>query len=327
MEWGGISFGKGEIYRIFLSIKKLSESLPSEVEKLRFFGKITTRSLPYYVVEGLSPEDEEGAVDTKQEGRNGANKNAYWVTQSIESATWTKLPNVTMEQVVAARQFKRFFTGDLQAPVPAYPPFKGLEINLLRTQIACIVGATSISPDGYYDLNEDDPPAVVPAEAEAMNERFPKTSGDLKDPEAWKHHETELNKIGRVTAMPEQLDDAGEVIEPEEPVEVSAPLETIKPENWAFRVCPGGAGTSGSSVVTARSLLWPGAVAVTNARRYVNCYVGNGVAYDRNPYSPPLIGAIQTEWVPAEDGTALTEQVDTRVDPTPPVPEGEAEEE
>lgn len=197
LEWGGISFGKGEIYRIFLSIKKLSESLPSEVEKLRFFGKITTRTLPYYIVEGLSPEDEENIDETKQEGRNGANKNAYWVTQSIESAAWTKLPNVTMEQVVAARQFKRFFTGDLQAPVPSYPPFKGLEINLLRTQIACIVGATSISPDGYYDLNEDDPPAVVPAEAEAMNERFPKTSGDLKDPEAWKHHETELNKIGK----------------------------------------------------------------------------------------------------------------------------------
>ncbi len=39
--------------------------------------------------------------------------------------------------------------------------------------------------------------------------------------------------------MPEQLDDAGEVIEPEEPVELTAPLETVKPENWAFRVCPG----------------------------------------------------------------------------------------
>ncbi len=79
--------------------------------------------------------------------------------------------------------------------------------------------------------------------------------------------------------------------------------------------------------MTARSLLWPGAVAVSNARRYVNIYVGNGVAYDRLPYSPPLIGPVQTEWVPTEDSIQLVDQPDVRVDPTPPVPEGEAEEE
>src|SRR5688572_26099471 len=103
LEWAGVSFSKGDIYRIFLSIKKLAEGLPSEVEKLRFFGRISTRSLPYYIVEGLSSEDEEGIVETKQEGRNGANKYAYWVTQNIESAQWAKLPNVSMGQVVAAR--------------------------------------------------------------------------------------------------------------------------------------------------------------------------------------------------------------------------------
>ncbi len=80
LEWAGINLGRGEIYRIYLSIKKLAESLPGEVEKLRFFGKVTTRSVPYYVVEGLSPEDEDGIVETLQEGRNGGNKNAYWVS-------------------------------------------------------------------------------------------------------------------------------------------------------------------------------------------------------------------------------------------------------
>lgn len=85
LEWAGVSFSKGDIYRIFLSIKKLAEGLPGEVEKLRFFGKITTRGLPYYIVEGLSPEDEEGIVETKQEGRNGANKYAYWVSSLLQS--------------------------------------------------------------------------------------------------------------------------------------------------------------------------------------------------------------------------------------------------
>lgn len=132
---------------------------------------------------------------------------------------------------------------------------------------------------------------------------------------------------GRVTAMPEQLDDNGEPIEPEEPVELTPTLDTVKPENWAFRVCPGGAGVSGNSVVVARSLAWPGAVAVAAGRRYVNIYCGNGVSYDGKLYSPPTIAPVQTEWVPAEEGAALVEQQDVRVDPTPPKPEGEGEEE
>lgn len=326
-EWAGISLSNGDLFRLYLSIKKLSESLPGDVERLRFFGRISTRTLPYYIVEGVSPEEEEGVKDTEQEGKSGANKYAYWVTQNFESAKWVKLPNVTMAQVVASRQFKRFLNGNLDAPVISYPPFPGNEANLLRTQIALIVGATSVSPDGFYDLDDSEPPVVKPAEAEQMAERFPKSSGELKEPDAWKHHEVELNKLGRVLAMPEQTDDNGEVIEPEEPVEVTAPLEAIKPEAWTFRVCPGGAGTAGSSVVVARSLVWPGAVAIASNNRYINVYVGNGISYSPTPYSPPLPAPIQAEWMPAEEGIQLVDQKDVLVDPTPPVPEGEQEEE
>ena len=56
-------FYKGEAYRLYLSIKKLAESLPAEVERLRFFGKILTRTVPYYIVEGVSPEEEENIVE------------------------------------------------------------------------------------------------------------------------------------------------------------------------------------------------------------------------------------------------------------------------
>ena len=93
---------------------------------IRFFGKVSTRGSPYYIVEGLTTEDEEGADEFKQEGKAGANKYTYWVTQSVEaSAGWVKLPNVTMAQVVASRQFKKILTGDLAADVPSYPPFPG----------------------------------------------------------------------------------------------------------------------------------------------------------------------------------------------------------
>lgn len=292
-------------------------------------------------------------AQTKQEGKAGGNKYAYWVTQRIElgASGWVKLPNVTMDQVVKSRQFKRFLTGDLEASVPSYPPFAGKEKNLLRATIARIVGATSISPDGFFTLNEDgrmewkplqsrifdpvyiDPPAVVPAEAEALNEAFPKPSSELKEPDAWKHHEIDLNKIGRVQAMPEQLDDNGEPIVPEEEIELTPALDSIKPEHWTFRICPGGAGVAAGSVVIARSLLWPGAVAAAVGRRFLNAYVGYGVVYEpgRPLYSPPLPAPIQVEYDltgGAEDSglLALVEQADTRVDPTPPKPEGEDEE-
>jgi len=335
IEWAGISFEKGESFRLYLSIKKLAESLPSDVERLRFFGKILTRSLPYYIVEGVSPEEEENIVETKQEGKAGANKYAYWVSQHIElgSSGWVKLPNVTMDQVVKARQFKRFLTGDLDAPVPSYPPFEGKERNLLRATIARIVGATSISPDGFFTLNEDDPPTVVAAEPEAVNEAFPKPSSELKEPDAWRHHEIDLNKLGRVQAMPEQLDEtSGEVVVPDEEVELTPSLDSLKPELWTFRVCPGGAGVAAGSVVVARSLQWPGAAAVVAGKRFLNIYAGNGVVGGVGvPYSPPLPAAVQTEYDltgGAEDSglLALLEQADTRTDPTPPKPEGEAEE-
>lgn len=351
-EWGGVSIGRSELFRLQLSMKKFVEKvqLSSDCERVRFVGRISTRGKPYYVLETLAAEDPENLDERLQEGRNGANKFTYFVTQAPESAEWVKLPPVTSEQAMKVRQFRRLLTGDLEAKVPSYPPFPGQEKHLLRALLANIVQDTSVSPDGFYDLDTDaDPPLVKPAEAEAFNERFPKSSSDLKDVESgWKHHETPLNALGRVTALPEQTDESGEPIAAEgDPVEVNAPLDSAKPEQWAVRVFPGGAAQSATSCVVLRSLKWPGAVAVAQGRKYVNVYVGNGLsatakATDNNFlalktgqglfYSPPLPGALQTEFVNSltADGTTqppLTEQPDVKVDPTPPVPENAENEE
>jgi len=133
-----------------------------------------------------------------------------------------------------------------------------------------------------------------------------------------------LNKLGRVKKMPEQLDANGEPIVPEEEVDVTPNLADLTPENWTFRVGPGGAGTSAGSCVVARSVVWPGAVAIATGRKFINVYVGNGTPYDPKPYSPPLFGSICVEWAPAEEEPGLVEQQDVRADPTPPKPEGEA---
>jgi len=327
-EWTGLSYGRARTYRLYLSIKKFSETLPADVDRLRFFGKISTRGEPYYILEGLTVDEKEDLDSNKEEGKSGANKYTYWVTQNIESAKWIALPPVTMAQVVISRQFKRLLTGDLEAGVPSHPPFPGSEKNLLRAQIARIVGETSISPAGFFEVEEDsDPPALKLAEAETINESFPKPPAELKDPEAWNHHEFELNKLGRVTAMPEQLDDAGEPIEVDDPVEATPPLKAIESEAWAFRVCPAGAGESASSIVVARSLKWPHAYAIAAGKRFINIYNGNGISYEPVTYTPPPPGAILSEWTPVEDEEPLLETADPRTDPTPPEPENPEEEE
>jgi radial spoke head protein 4A len=326
-EWAGISFGRRESYRLYLSIKRFAESLPADVDHLRFFGRISTRGAPYFIVEGLNPEDEEGIEETKQEGRNGANKYAYWVSQSYEAGKWIKLPNVTMAQVVTARKFKRYLAGNLEAFVPSYPPFPGKEKHLLRSMIALIAGSTSISPAGFFELGEDeDPPTIRLADSETLNAAFPKAAAELKEPDAWVHHEIELNALGRVLAMPEQLDENGEPIEPEEPVEVTPPLKAIEAEQWSFRMSPSGSGESNNSIVIGKSLLWPGAVAFGVGRRFLNIYVGDGLPHAQTRYTPPYPAPLQNEWTPGEEGEGLLEQKDILSDPTPPKADGEEEE-
>lgn len=69
---------------------------------------------------------------------------------------WIKLPHVKPLDIVVARQIRKLFTGDLNAPVICYPPFNGKEINYLRAQIARITANTHISPTGYYQFEEDE---------------------------------------------------------------------------------------------------------------------------------------------------------------------------
>lgn len=56
-------------------------------------------------------------------------------------------------------------------------------------------------------------------------------SADLKEPSSWKHHEPNLNDLGRVRKMPAPEDEAAEP-NPDDEVEGSELLVEIKPEEW-----------------------------------------------------------------------------------------------
>jgi radial spoke head protein 4A len=145
------------------------------------------------------------------------------------------------------------------------------------------------------------------------------------------HHELELNVLGRKGPMPLVTDEEGnETEDPNEP-EAVPPLRALSddaPEGdcWSFRVCPGGAGEAKSSLVVARSLLWPGAYALAFGRKFLNVYVGSGNKYTASTYTPPPPRTVLGEWAPAEQCSPLSEQADITQDPTPSK-EGQDEEE
>lgn len=69
-----------------------------------------------------------------QEVGTGANEYVYYVCNKLGGPV-TRLPSVTPRQIKVARQLKHYLTGDLSAPVSAYPLFPGTEAHFLRAQV------------------------------------------------------------------------------------------------------------------------------------------------------------------------------------------------
>ncbi len=332
-EWAGVGFGKTETYRLYLSMKKFAETLDAGYEALKFWGKVISRDGDYYVCYGKTPEDPEDLDPNVMEGKDGANKYTYFVSKSPASP-WTQLPNVTSAQILAHTKIRRILTGDLQADVPSYPPFPGKEASLLRASIARITADCGVSPAGTFEA--DDEGNVEPTKNDDGDVDPPKKDcEELLDPSAWAHHELRINALGRCTKLPEPED--ADDYEPPEGDEVADPLgalgESEEGDKWSVRPCPGGSGMTASSCAKAVSLDWPGAYAVAGGKKFVNVYVGDGLAYAATEYTPPLPAAIAGEWaVPEEEADAEPESgvfplegKDVTVDPTPPEEEGEDE--
>ena len=331
--WAGVSFGNTETYRLYLSIKKFCETLDGGYEAVKFWGKIITRNGDYFVCYGRTPDDPEDMDAAKMEGKDGANKYTYFVTKS-PSSPWVALPHVTMAQIVTARKIRRLLTGDLEAGVPSFPPFPGVEKNLLRAMIAQITADCAIAPNGTFEADEDGA-NIVPASNED-GPLEPKTCEELLEAGNWQHYELRINTLGRCTALPEPED--AEDYEPPEGDGPAGLLEAVGDEgeeygtNWSFRPCPGGQGTTSTSCVKGVSLDWPGAFSVGGGSQFVNIYVGNGLKYAENTYTPPLPSTISSEWKPEEEeeaeveaGVFPIEGKDVTADPTPPAEEGEDE--
>lgn len=350
-EQAGVGLSREEMVRIWLAMKTLVEKEP--IEHCRFWGKILGVEQNYIVaevefregegeeeeeeaeeaVEEAVPEDEEdeeeGDDDTppkpvykapamvpKEEPRTGCNRKTYFVCNE-PGKPWSKLPNVTPQQISTARKIKKFFTGRLDAPVSCYPPFPGTELNYLRAQIARISAGTHISPVGFYQFDEEgeEEEEGIGRENFVINTEFEEIPvRDLIDTSLgnWVHHVQYILPQGRCrwwNPMEKNEDEAleeeeeGEGEEPDEPEpETGPPLLTPLSEDvevagmppWTVRLSSKLVPQFAVAVVD--SNLWPGAHAFATGKTFENIYIGWGHKYTTDNYSPPAPPAVQEEF-------------------------------
>ncbi|ETI40822.1 hypothetical protein F443_13874 [Phytophthora nicotianae P1569] len=328
-EWAGLGFSKGETFRLSLALQRLAHT--NGTVNMRFWGKILGRGADYYIAEGeLSTAYEPEDLDA-EEGATGVNKLTYWAMKDNGMYQWVQLPPVRRDQILAARQLRRYVRGDLEAPVLGHPPFPGVEKNYLRAQIARISAGTVLCPAGYFEVNEEGD--ITPVEEPEI-----KATADLLDLGSWTHFTKEINaRYGRMTPMPPLTNADGEE-EPREGEEFAPPLRALsedKPQSWRVDRQPGTLQPSVGEVAIVRSLVWPGAASIAVGKKFLNVYVGHGVKFLSEPFqlAPPqrlqsgscvsLSEDAEGEGKPTLRCEIPVEQPDLLEDPSPPAEEEE----
>lgn len=340
LDAAGYGLDKNEMYRVTLSVRKLARTVP--VESVRFFGKIYGIEKNYYICEAKLIENEKEEIDRvakKEQAGKGANEFVYYVTNSPEDS-WTKLPDVIPEQIITARAMRRYFTGNLQSNVKGNVRFPWPEASYLRTQIARISAAATVSPKGFYTVEEGDEEEGIPDKMLEDPEYEALGSEELKEAENWVHHRAHLLKQARTVKYEEPEGEEEEEEEPEgeeeeeeeeEPIALLGGLDAdtakgFKPL-WRFDTTPEGIQHSVSCAV---SLQWPGAVSVAQKKKFANIYVGWGQKQLGTLYTPPNPAPVQSEYVsgfnPEEAEEDETDPTLEQEDPLPPKESDEGDE-
>ncbi|XP_036972048.1 radial spoke head protein 4 homolog A isoform X1 [Acanthopagrus latus] len=265
-------------------------------------------------------------VVPKEARGTGANKFVYYVCQD-PGLPWVKLPSVTPAQITVARQIRKFFTGRLDTPVVSYPPFPGNEANYLRAQIARISAGTQVSPQGFFQAGEEEGEEEdeAPRDSYEVNTDFEgrQVAEMVESLSFWVHHTQHILKQGRCTwvnlavrpgedSNEEDVEEKEE--EPDEPEpEVGPPLLTpLSQDADMFNTPPWSSKmsstlTSQHAVAVLRSNLWPGAYAYACGKKFENIYIGWGLKYAGEGYSPPVPSMPQKEY---PSGPEITEALD-----------------
>ena len=354
-QWAGIGFGEQETYRLQKSIKKLAAAKPHK--SLRFFGKIFGTVSDYYVIEAVGDagddENEEEAPgedaepDPRLEGKGtGVNELSYYVACDSLS-DWKRLPDLSYKDLIAARQVKVLFSGNLERPIFTNPFFFGKEKHYLRAQLSRIIHSTTLLPVGVMKLEEDEGAErlfnVVPNEGEEDKPFVMPTTSQMSEAKMWVHAKPNILINGRTVHIPPE--DPGDLPEGEEfdPEEAKRQMEQADPYEpllkkitddcavttggkakcpaWNVRICgdtceykqfdPAQKASRSNAVVVVRSLQWPGAYSFFFDGKVQQIYLGNGHKFGQEtsnfPVNPPEVMADPEEYEDGPEPTPLEE--------------------
>ncbi|KAM9441344.1 radial spoke head protein 4 homolog A [Clarias gariepinus] len=258
--------------------------------------------------------------------RTGTNKFTYFVCRE-PGLPWVRLPEVTPAQITVARQIRKFFTGRLDAPVVSYPPFPGNEANYLRTQIARISAGTQVSPLGFYQFREEEGEEEEEGARDSVEDNTEFEGIPMHEMaeslSAWVHHIQHILKQGRCTWVnmaekPEREEEDAEEEEkeeePDEPEpEIGPPLLTPLSEDAEVNNTPPWSTRISSHLIPqyaiafVRSNLWPGAYAYACGKKFENIYIGWGMKFLGESFSPVVLPPPQLEY---PSGPEVTEALD-----------------
>lgn len=256
----------------------------------------------------------------------------YYVTNSLEGE-WEQLPDVLPEHIITSKSMRRFFTGNLRAPVLGYPRFPWPEASYLRAQIARIAAHTVISPKGLFAFEEPEEEEDLPELKE--DEEFEALSAeDLKEAENWVHHRAHIYKQGRCKKWEppegeeeEEEDPAEEEEEQEEEEEVPM-LTGLDAEEGAFQMWKFSQAGGQHAVASVTSCVWPGAVTVAKGKAFCNMYLGWGQEYLQAVYTPPPLPPVAAEYVSSFNAEEAEEdETDPMVEQMDPLPPKDLDEE
>jgi radial spoke head protein 4A len=229
----GVGLSDNEAFLLDQSITRLAAE--KDLSEVRFVGKILGTSKNYLVVSSkrwTAPEEKvyeevntmpkpprkKVEVDIQSEpAYKGCNRLSFWVTHTPSTA-WVLLPDVTPQQLNAARKIRKFFSGNLDAKINAYPAFPWTEAVYLRAQLSRIVSATYIAPNGFLEKVEPEEEEEADDEEEGKKKGpkpakyWPLTKANKEpeeipvpgfaDPETWVHSEGYIYETGRQTKVP-----------------------------------------------------------------------------------------------------------------------------
>lgn len=304
----GVGLSKEETYRTFLAMQRLQAK--HGLKMVRFFGKVFGTKSDYVIIEaGLNPEAHlapsvVGATPPEPPGV-GLNAATYFVAPSAVDE-FVQLEDVTPEAVITAMKIRKYFTGDLAAPVYCYPAFPGNEAAYLRAQIARIAQATAVKPAGALVFDEESEAVPKPLLA---NPDYAVPEG-LPEAASWVHGYAKILKIGRCTNVPKVVVEGEEEAEEEEVEEEGEallsiaddpPVATFGEEEgnelaaWTTRMHNTAMGAYG--VAIAASNRWPGAyAAIAKAGDKSSCvYFGHGIENAGKNYTLEAFPAVATE--------------------------------